>query len=195
MGKEGREMCDFVSWIETGESIYFLTDDEIDAKWPDCNYQNKIGHSAIEEYFPEAKGGKHCESWEKVPLVIADMVNRGKMTKMAKISGWAGIHFDNKGRIDCDYWKNVEKLIRKIKKNSWLDNHGEISGDVKMFETRAAARAASWDAAWDAARDAARDAAWAAAWAAARAAAWAAARDAERRWQTRRLMKYLSESV
>ena len=54
---------------------------------------------------------------------------------------------------------------------------------------------AAWDAAWAAARAAARDAAGAAAGAAAWADAWDAAWAAERRWQTRRLMKYLSESV
>ncbi len=62
-------------------------------------------------------------------------------------------------------------------------------------EELAAARDAARDA-WDAARAAARAAAWdaarAAAWAAARAAAWAAARAAERRWQLRRLRKYLT---
>ncbi|MHB8742593.1 MAG: DUF7666 domain-containing protein [Sulfuricaulis sp.] len=91
--------------------------------------------------------------------------------------------------------------------------NGEISAAAW-----AAARDAAWAAAWDAAEDAARAAAWAAArdaaraaaWAAARAAAWAAARDAawaapqaaawaaardaawdaERRWQTKRLLEY-----
>ena len=75
---------------------------------------------------------------------------------------------------------------------------GEISaaaGDAAWAAARDAAGAAAWDAAWDAAR--------AAAWAAARDAARAAARDAagdaagaaawaaERRWQTRRLWRYL----
>ena len=50
-----------------------------------------------------------------------------------------------------------------------------------------AARAAAWDAAWAAARTAARDAAWDAA----RDAAWAA----ERKWQTRRLARYLGKDV
>lgn len=52
-----------------------------------------------------------------------------------------------------------------------------------------AARAAACHAAWDAARAAARDAARAAA----KAASWAAAWDAEKKWQTRRLLKYLKD--
>ena len=62
--------------------------------------------------------------------------------------------------------------------------------------------AAAWDAAWDAARAATGDAAWAAAraaaaaagdaaWAAVGDAAWDAARDAEREWQTAKLMEIL----
>lgn len=70
-------------------------------------------------------------------------------------------------------------------------------------EIWAAARDAAWAAAWaaardaakDAARDAARAAAWAADWNAAGAAAGDAARaaagNAEREWQTRRLLRYL----
>jgi hypothetical protein len=56
----------------------------------------------------------------------------------------------------------------------------------------AAARAAAWDAAGAAARAAARAAAWAAARVAAWAAAWAAAGDAERVWQTERILYYLN---
>jgi hypothetical protein len=62
-----------------------------------------------------------------------------------------------------------------------------------------AARDAAWDAARAAARaaagGAARAAAGAAAWAAAGAAAGAAARDAEKKWQTQRLIAYLENKV
>jgi hypothetical protein len=56
---------------------------------------------------------------------------------------------------------------------------------------RTAAGAAAWAAAWDATRGAAWDATRGAAWAAARTAAGAAAWDAERQWQTQRLMECL----
>jgi len=64
--------------------------------------------------------------------------------------------------------------------------------DAAWAAARAAARAAAWaaaragvrDAARVASRDAARDAAW--------AAAWAGVRDAERKWQTVKLMEYLT---
>jgi hypothetical protein len=82
----------------------------------------------------------------------------------------------------------------------------EAARDAARAAAGAAAGAAA-EAAWDAARAAAGDAAWAAAWAAWAAwdaawAAWAAwyaakaaARDAERRWQTERLMAYLRGEV
>ena len=84
------------------------------------------------------------------------------------------------------------------------------SGEATRKELAAAweaARAAAWDAAgaaaWDA-RSAARDAAWdaaRAAWAAAgdawdaAGAAWPAAGNAERQWQTERLMKYIHGEI
>jgi len=76
---------------------------------------------------------------------------------------------------------------------------GAAAGVAAWAAAGAAARAAAWDAAWAAAWAAARAAAWDAeraaardaARAAARAAAWAAAGDAERIWQTARLMEYL----
>ena len=56
---------------------------------------------------------------------------------------------------------------------------------------RAFARGEITAAAWAAARDAAWDATWAAAW----DAAWAAAGDAEKKWQTRRLGRYLRGEI
>ena len=68
--------------------------------------------------------------------------------------------------------------------------------DTAWVAARAAARAAAEAAVWAAAKDtpwaAARAAARAATWAAAGATAWATAEDAERHWQTQRLMEYLA---
>lgn len=30
----------------------------------------------------------------------------------------------------------IEGLLQKIKENRWLDNHGKLSEDIKLFETR-----------------------------------------------------------
>jgi hypothetical protein len=60
---------------------------------------------------------------------------------------------------------------------------------------KTAAKTAAGDAAWAAAKTATGDAAWVAAWAAAEAAARAAAGDAERAWQTDRLLAYLGGEV
>jgi hypothetical protein len=72
---------------------------------------------------------------------------------------------------------------------------GDAAGDAAWAAARDAARAAArdaaGDAAWAAARAAAGDAAWDAARAAAGDAAWAAAWDAEKKWQTTRLLKLL----
>jgi hypothetical protein len=68
----------------------------------------------------------------------------------------------------------------------------DAAGDAAGAAARAAAGDAAWDAARAAAGAAAGAAAWAAAWDAARAAAGAAAWDAERKWQTERLLAILS---
>jgi len=70
-----------------------------------------------------------------------------------------------------------------------LATAGAAARDAARAAAGAAARAAAGAAAWAAARAAARDAAWAAAG----DAAGAAARDAEREWQTKRLLEYLGE--
>jgi hypothetical protein len=65
------------------------------------------------------------------------------------------------------------------------------STQEELDAARAAVCDAAWAAAGDAARAAARAAVWDAVWAAAEDAARAAAGDAERKWQTRRLLKLL----
>jgi len=175
-------MCDFVSWIDTGTNLYWLNDDEIEAKsW---NMLDSIGHEAIEKYF--GVKGEHKESWKKIPPQIAASVNSGAMDKMAKAFGMAGIRYDARGNCIAPWWVKTQKLIKQIEKIKWFDNHAKPLKAWKLFETGDAARAAAWSAAraaagaaaWSAAWSAAGAAAWSAAKAAARAAAWSAARAA-----------------
>ncbi len=151
----------------------------IEAKWPDANFTDKIGHGSIREYY-QLEDGTNKEGALKIPPQIAARVNRGAMDKMAKAGQWAGVRYSKSGAINSPWWKPVNSIIKECKKIKWFDNHGEIKKSWKIFETRAAAWAAAGAAAGDAAWAAAGDAAWAAAWAAAGDAAWAAAGDAVR---------------
>ena len=44
-------MCDWCSWIKKDGKLYFLRDDDIEAKWPRADFKDKIGHLAIEEFY------------------------------------------------------------------------------------------------------------------------------------------------
>ncbi len=173
-------MCDFYSWIEKGKKLYFLDDATIETRWPGDDIRDHIGHSAIEEIFPDARGGVHKETAINLPIEIAREINLGRMSNIAKVGGWAGARYDSKGHLCSPWWYNVEKFIEAIKQIKWLDGHGEIKAEWKIFDTRDAAGDAASDAASDAAWGAAKDAAQVAAWDAARVAAWDAAGDAAR---------------
>lgn len=167
-------MCDWCSWIEKDGKIFFLRDDDIAAKWPEANVRDKIVHSAIEEFYPESKGGKHCESPTRIPKEIAAEVGRGRMDAMAKAGGWAGARYSKAGVLNSPWWKKVKAVIEEVKSIKYFSNSGEINSDWEIFDTRDSAR----DAAWDAAVDSAGNAAWDAAVGAARDAAVDSARDA-----------------
>ena len=62
-------MCEFISWIEVGDELFFLTDDDINSsrgrklkKHLGQEYHNDIkGHGAIEWYFDMQGKGVHKE--------------------------------------------------------------------------------------------------------------------------------------
>ena len=117
-------MCDFISWIEVGKKPrikrYWLEDDMIEAKWPNANFEDKIGHSAILDYFgEEVQNGERYESFDKIPREIAVRVNAGKMRKMAVAGGYsADIRFNTLNGIlsKNDRIKEEEKRRAEIEK-------------------------------------------------------------------------------
>ena len=129
-------MCNWCSRIKKNGKLYFLTDDMIAAKWPDADMRDKIGHSAIEEYFPESRGGEHLESTIRIPLEIAEEVNKGHCDTMLKTGGWAGARYNQAGKLISPWWLGVEKFIREIKKIKWMDNHGTIKRRWYVFDDR-----------------------------------------------------------
>jgi len=178
-------MCDWCSWIKKEGKVYYLTDDMIAAKWPNADVRDKIGHSAIEEYFPESKGGERFESPTTIPSVLALDVNKGHCDEMLKAGGWAGARYSNDGNINSPWWIAVKEIIKEVKKIKYFSNTVFICKNWKVFETRGAAvdaaRYAAWDAgdaAGDAARYAAQDDERYAAQDAAQDAVWYAAGDA-----------------
>lgn len=175
-------MCDWCSWIKKDGKVYYLTDDMIAAKWPNYEVRDKIGHSAIEEYFPESKGGVHFESPIKIPAEIAREVNKGHCDAMLKAGGWAGARYSKSGNLNSPWWGAIKQLIKEVKQIKYFSSTGVICNNWKVFETRGAAwdaaRGDAWDAAGDAALDDARYESQEAAWHAERGAAWDAAGDA-----------------
>jgi len=132
-------MCDFYSWIEKKE-LYFLDDATIEARWPNDDIREHIGHAAIETIFPEAKGGQHKESAVDIPAQIAREVNRGHMDKMAKAGQWGGARYDSRGHLTSKWWRDVEQFLEASKQVKWFDNHGEVKKEWKVFDT--------WSQAW-----------------------------------------------
>jgi hypothetical protein len=175
-------MCNLFSWIEDKNGkIWFNTDEDIEiAKMA---FVDGIGHGAIEQIWKVS--GQHKESLTKVPLELADAVNRSKCVKMAEAGRAKGIHYNSKGEIDAPWWPTA--LIEEARTLKYFDNHAEPLPEWKLFDTRRDAREAArdapleaawegaWNVAWEAAREAAREADWGAAEITAEAAAWDAA--------------------
>ena len=181
-------MCDWCSWIEKDGKIYFLRDDDIAAKWPNEEYRDNMGHSAIEIVYPESIGGKHIESPIKIPKEIAVEVGRGKMDKMMRAGGWAGARYSKNGNINSPWWKKVQAIVKECKIITYFSNSGEIKPEWKIFDTyseaylaaESAAYAATLLAAYSAAYSVARSEAYTAAYAAARSEAHSAAHSVAR---------------
>ena len=168
-------MCDLFSWIEDKSGkVWFNMDEDIEIA--EMSFVDGIGHEAIEQIWKVS--GEHKESLTKVPLELADAVNRGKCVKMAEAGRAKGIHYNSKGEIDAPWWP--ASLIEEARTLKYFDNHAEPLPEWKLFDIRRVARDAAWDAAGDAARKAVGGAAWNAAWGAAWDAAWGVARESAR---------------
>ena len=169
-------MCNLFSWIEDKNGkVWFNTDEDIEIA--EMSFIDGIGHGAIEQIWKIS--GMHKESLTKVPLELADAVNRGKCVKMAEAGRAKGIHYNSKGEIDAPWWPAA--LIEEARTLKHFDNHAEPLPEWRLFDTRRDAQEAAQDAMGNPARDAAGDAAGEAAW----GAPWDAAREAagEAAWE------------
>ena len=166
-------MCDLFSWIEDKNGkIWFNTDEDIEIA--EMSFVDGIGHGAIEQIWKVS--GEHKESLTKVPLELADAVNRGKCVKMTEAGDAKGIHYNSKGEIDTPWWPAA--LIEEARTLKYFDNHAKPLPEWKLFDTRKNARDAALKAARDTMGSAARKAARKVAREAARVAGWIAAWDA-----------------
>lgn len=121
-------MCDFCSWMEKGNKVYFLTDDIIEAAWgvtlPKV-VQNYIGHGAIERYFGKrVRDIKHEEGVLKVPRPIARAINNGEMRRMMESSdpSYRNLRYSQKGNLISingltfrEFREKYEETTRKLK--------------------------------------------------------------------------------
>ena len=104
-------MCNFPSWEETvggKKEIIFLTDKE--AK--QFNLNDAVGHSAIEEIFPDFNWNKR-EGYP-CPKEFAKAINDGKCNWMMGANGYKKLHIDKNGFPD--------EIV--MKKNASLDLYG-----------------------------------------------------------------------
>ena len=87
-------MCQFPSWEIVNEKVYFLTDEEIEAKaW---EFYDSIGHHAIENYY--GVKGKHLEGWENLPKDFISAIVNGKCKKMMETGSVKSVEFLDKKR-------------------------------------------------------------------------------------------------
>lgn len=100
-------MCDFMSYIEKGSHLYYLTDEMISSLFPDRNFVDCIGHHTITEYFgyAEVAGGTHHEGVYKLPKEIAFLINEGRMNKMALAAdpSYSHLQYDSEGFLQYGY--------------------------------------------------------------------------------------------
>lgn len=86
-------MCEFVSWIEYNNQVYFLTNNDLRGKrfteYKKYNVNWKadiVGHGAIEYFYPELKGKhKECTDFstpDNFPEKIVKAIKEGKLNKL-----------------------------------------------------------------------------------------------------------------
>ena len=113
-------MCNFVSWIEHNNNVYFLTDNDLKPKklkeFKDYNslwYEDLPGHGAIRWFYPEleGRGVEHeCEDFstpENFPPEIVTAIKEGKLSKI----GVSLELLNEKGPAE----------YRKIKDSAWAE--------------------------------------------------------------------------
>ncbi|MGV8151859.1 MAG: hypothetical protein ACP5OG_02165 [Candidatus Nanoarchaeia archaeon] len=90
-------MCEFISWVQKEQKVYFLTSDEVNSQkgmqifYPGCRHNDLIGHGAIKEFFKEELGGKISSDMENqdfwygyLPKEVKEAWNSGKLDSMLK---------------------------------------------------------------------------------------------------------------
>ncbi len=94
-------MCEFVSWIEGGGKVYFLTNEVVKARLEDYKEFNSgwrrdlCGHGAIEWFFGLEQGMRHLEVNDfsrigDIPKVIVEAIKSGQMS----LIGYPNVLFD-----------------------------------------------------------------------------------------------------
>jgi len=130
-------MCEFMSWVEKGDKVYFLTYDLIhntprgeiiQKRFP--GYGEPLGHSPIRAYFG-IRGGedKECTDFstpDNFPEPIAEAIKNGEMRGFGCPEGlllpkiYDDYEAKRKASID-DYWER-----RKALRGSYLAKHKEV---------------------------------------------------------------------
>jgi hypothetical protein len=132
-------MCEFISWIENGDKIHYLTYDQIyntprgeilrktvGSEEPEDLY----GHGAIRKYYELPDGGrqKECTGFSKptnFPGTIADAIKEGKFAGLATPRGLLlpRLYADyqaKRGSLDADYQAKCNSMYDdfEAKRNS-----------------------------------------------------------------------------
>ncbi len=115
-------MCEFIGWIEKGNEVVFLTNDDLRGKrFNEYKKENLgwerdiVGHGAIKYFYGEVNGEKkECSDFstpENFPQQIVEAIKQGRMNKL----GICKSVLNKKGikeykKIETPAWKEYEKI-------------------------------------------------------------------------------------
>ena len=138
-------MCEFVSWKNYEDHVYFLVDSDLDTKrgrellayLGDKREEDLPGHGAIEYYYPELKGkGKNCEctdfsTQKNFPAEIRKEIKAGKMS----LIGFNKNLLNKKGNVKYEEARATAwKAYEEAKAPAWKAYEEAKATALKAYE-------------------------------------------------------------
>ena len=127
-------MCEFPSWIQTPDGkVHFLVDKDVKACVENGqfkNWEDAIGHNAIEKVL--GVEGEHQVRVDP-PLEVLRAMALGKMNRMAKAGGYAGVFVDGLHEVAKGKWLCYGRAIVKASGSSKVAAYD--SSEVWAFDS------------------------------------------------------------
>ena len=143
-------MCEFVSWIEYDDEVYFLDNDKLNTKEGrsllkiEGMEQDICGHGAIVEYYPELKNkgkNKECVDFstpDNFPKEVVTAIKEGRMSRIGVAVDVLtpearGMYYE----AEADAWK----MYDEAEADAWKVYSEAIADASKVYDE---AIAAAW---------------------------------------------------